>query len=141
MGHLAHECARPFLCKAFKAPQKHIPRRPYIAQGREEPTHGMPQPPSFRASHDVRSPFRPCLASLRPSALWALISRSVEEVAGEEHREDTNQQQAPVQRRAVQLYREHGVVGPRLWQGLHHHRRRPEKSELRTHDLFEVCRK
>merc|ERR1719510_54394 len=43
-------------------------------------------------------------------------ARSVEEVAGEEHREDQDAQQAPVERRAVQLHQQHRVVRAGLWE-------------------------
>lgn len=47
---------------------------------------------------------------------------SVKEVAGEQHREDANQQQAPVQGGSVQLDWQHGIVGAWLRQSLQHHR-------------------
>ena len=49
-------------------------------------------------------------------------ARSVEEVAGEQHRENANAQQTPVQGGSVQLHRQHGIIGARLRQCLQHQR-------------------
>ena len=48
-------------------------------------------------------------------------THSVEEVAGEQHREDGDQQQAPVQGSSVQLHWQHGIIGAGLRQCLQHH--------------------
>ena len=62
------------------------------------------------------------LSAASPKTLKVLLVRSVEEVAGKQHREDANAQQAPVQGGSVQLHWQHSIIWARLRQRLQHHR-------------------